>query len=86
MAEINDRYDLLAEDISHLVQLGMTEEATALMADEGALILGQVDDVIAEWVEFIEGLNDNWVNTAKATGQSKDLFSLVGMIANIRCV
>jgi methyl-accepting chemotaxis protein len=48
LAEINDRYDLLAEDISHLVQLGMTEEATALMADEGALILGQVDDVIAE--------------------------------------
>ncbi|MGB4008884.1 MAG: methyl-accepting chemotaxis protein [Bacillota bacterium] len=83
LAEINDRYDLLAEDISHLVQLGLTEEATALMADEGALILGQVDDVIAEWVEFIEGLNDNWVNTAKATGQSKDLFSLVGMIANI---
>lgn len=62
MAELFERdahdADLLTEDVGNLIEMGfMTETIAALIAS--VLALKSENDVLNEWIEMLEGFNDD---------------------------
>lgn len=62
MAELFERdahdADLLTEDVGNLIEMGfMTETIAALVAL--VLALKSENDVLNEWIEMLEGFNDD---------------------------
>lgn len=50
--------DLLTEDVGNLIEMGfMTETIAALIAS--VLALKSENDVLNEWIEMLEGFNDD---------------------------
>ncbi len=83
LADINERYNLLSEDVADLVESGLIEEAASFIADRGASILGEIDNTIEDWTQFIAYQNDHWITEAVATNNKNDTVTIGGLIANM---
>jgi len=74
----NAEYNVIADDIMMMVRMGDNEEAGAMLATGIEPLALTIDHLVADWSEFVEERNAEWLAAAAQTNTIATLVSIAG--------
>ncbi len=77
----NNSYNALADRIIEIARQGDQEHAVSMLTAEAASVAAKIESIIADWGEFTEQTNKQWLSEAAQTSKMASMVSIGGIAA-----